>query len=134
MKKLALVMLAAFALSVIAGYAAEPAKKAPAKKVEPAKKAESITGTVAQQGEGDKKVIVIQTDAGDVIVAGAKAKELEKSVGKKVKVTGIIKEADGKKTITATAFSLVKEEAPKKAEPPKKEPPKKEVPKAEPPK
>lgn len=127
MKKLVVILLAAFVLSVVTGYAGEPVKKAEPKKVEP-KKAETgvtITGTVALTGEGDKKVLVIQTEAADVPVAdNPKALELAKNVGKKVKATGVIKEVEGKKTITLKSFVVQKEEDPKKKEDPKKEPPK----------
>jgi len=112
MKKLALVTLVLLTITSLA-FAATTAKPKP--KAPPPEKV-TITGTVAEVAGADgKKVTMIQTaDAGDYEVAGAKAKEIAKDVGKKVKATGTVKEADGKKVMTVTMFSLVKEPPPPK--------------------
>jgi len=110
MKKLALVTLVLL-ISTSLAFAATAAKTPP-KAPPPAKV--TVTGTVAEVALPDgKKVTMIQTaDMGDYEVAGVKAKEIAKHVGKKVKATGTVKEADGKKVLTVTVFSLVKEPPP----------------------
>ena len=102
MKKLALLTLVVLAISVIVAFAAEPAKKAPA----PAPQKVTVVGTVEEATVEKKKVCSITADDGVYEVACAKVPKL---VGKKVKATGTVKEADGKKLLT---ISTVKEEKP----------------------
>ena len=103
MKKLALLTLVVLAISVIVALAAEPVKKA-----EPAPAPAKITvvGTVEEATVEKKKVCSIKADDGVYEVACVKVTKL---VGKKVKATGTVKEADGKKVLT---ISTVKEEKP----------------------
>jgi len=59
-----------------------------------------ITGTVEQTDQG----VVIASDVGQYFVAG---QDLSEMVGKKVKATGTVTEAEGRKTINVTSVTEV---------------------------
>ena len=59
-----------------------------------------ITGTVEQTVKG--VVITSEGEGGQYLVAG---QDLSSMVGKKVKATGTVAEAQGQKTLTVTSFS-----------------------------
>ena len=59
-----------------------------------------ITGTVEQTDKG--VVITSEGEGGQYLVAG---QDLSSMVGKKVKATGTVAEAQGQKTLTVTSFS-----------------------------
>lgn len=59
-----------------------------------------ITGTVEQTDQG----VVIASDEGQYLVAG---QDLSSKLGMKVKATGTVTEAEGRKTITVTSVTEV---------------------------
>ena len=59
-----------------------------------------ITGTVEQTDKG--VVITSEGEGGQYLVGG---QDLSSMVGKKVKATGTVAEAQGQKTLTVTSFS-----------------------------
>lgn len=59
-----------------------------------------ITGTVEQTDAG----LIIKADEGDYLVAG---EDLSAMVGKRVKASGMVAEAEGHKTLTVTSCSEI---------------------------
>jgi uncharacterized lipoprotein YajG len=73
----------------------------------------AVIGTVvaaATDKSGKVTAVKIMTDEGDyALAANQKARELLEYVDMDVEVTGVVKEADGKKTITVTGFEVIAE-------------------------
>jgi hypothetical protein len=59
---------------------------------------QEITGTVEESDAG----LIIKADEANYLVAG---QDLSAMVGKRVKATGMVAEAEGQKTLTVTSFS-----------------------------
>lgn len=97
-----LVVVAFFAVSITGVMAAE--KSTP-------KKVEKVTGLVVAGAKGKTgavTTVAIKSDQGEYSVSSkGKGKELLKLIDKKIEVTGTVKEAKGKKTITVTDFKEV---------------------------
>lgn len=104
----ALLLVGAILLSPFAGVAAEQkSSQSTAKKSEEAPQV-TLKGTVMAVGKdakGNVNAVAIRTEKGDYkVVLKGKGKELLKMVGKKVEVTGKIREAKGKKSINISEF------------------------------
>ena len=116
MKRLGTVVLVLLVVSLLTAYAAETKKKEPPAKQPPAKQTSiTVTATVATKDVNGKKVVILTAEDGSEyeVVPGAQAIMLAKLDGKKVKVTGTVKEEAGQRMITVKSFSRIKEEKPK---------------------
>jgi DNA/RNA endonuclease YhcR with UshA esterase domain len=73
----------------------------------------TVKGTVVAVGKdakGNVNAVAVKSDKGDYkVVLKGKGKELLKMVGKKVEVTGKVREAKGKKSISISDFKEAKE-------------------------
>lgn len=106
----ALLVIGAFVLAPCTEVVMAQEKKASQSTAKKAQEAPKVTvqGTVVAVGKdakGNVNAVAVRTDKGDYkVVLKGKGKELLKMVGKKVEVTGQVREAKGKKSISVSEF------------------------------
>lgn len=104
-----LLLVGAFLFAPCAGLMAAE-QKSSATGTKKAQEAPQVTmkGTVVAVGKdakGNVNAVAVRSDKGDYkVVLKGKGKELLKMVGKKVEVTGKVREAKGKKSINISEF------------------------------
>lgn len=112
-RMVAILLVGAFLLAPCAGVMAAEQKSSQTSTQSSAKKAPeapqvTVKGTVVAVGKdakGNVNAVAVRSDKGDYkVVLKGKGKDLLKMVGKKVEVTGKVREAKGKKSINVSEF------------------------------